>query len=154
MPWILKLVEAGSYETLVPIPILYGATSLSAGFAMWMTLLHLATWSQQAEWLPEPPNQHPSEHSVHHGDQKGEPPSLPRQRYLYETQQLSGPQSVPQTHPYKSLPQCQVPSPSILQTSCTFYTGAQSSLQWRLCVRLVFLIGVFRQNGYKNWQTQ
>jgi hypothetical protein len=153
MPWILKLEEAGSYETLVPIPILHGATSPFAGFAMWMTLLHLATWSRQAEWIPEPPNKHPLEHSVHHGDQKGGPSPLPGQRYLYETKSSLG-HSVyrkpthTNLHPNTKSHQHPSYKQAVLSTLVHRALCNEDSLR----AELVFLRGVFRQNGYKDWQ--
>jgi hypothetical protein len=64
-------------------------------------LRHLAAWSWQTERLPTPPEQHPSIHSVHHGNRKWRPLPIPGLGYLQKTGWLSGSQSIPQAHSHQ-----------------------------------------------------
>jgi hypothetical protein len=123
--------------------------SSSDGSGTWTTLSsssHLTTRTWQAEGLPSPPEQCPQKHEVHHRNGNRWSPSLPWHIYLQET--------LKPTHTSLNLNSRSHHHPSKKHTIFSTLVSRVSVLcdQDSLYVEFVFLMDVFRQNGYTNRQ--
>jgi len=92
--------------------------------------------------------------TVYNGKRGRWPPSIPGHRYLQKIGRLPRTQSISETHPYRSLPTPEFPSPSCQQIILASLIHRAKSLcdQASLTQELQFLTAVFKDNGYSHQQ--
>ena len=99
---------------------------------------HLAPWTRKTNGIPEPPQCTTQQYTIHYGNRRRRPPSIPGYRHIQKDRWLPRAQSVTETHPHQSLPTLEFPSPSSQQTISPLfpYTQSKSSLWPRFpCTR-------------------
>ena len=89
-------------------------------------LRHLVPWTRNINGIPKPRQWAAQQYTIHYGNRRRRPPSIPGYRHIQKDGRLPRAQSVSETHPHQSLPTLELPSPSSQQTISPLFPDARS----------------------------